>query len=92
MEDIKVGDYVRTVLGIGKVTSLEQDLINIDLGKKKMIDYNSMRFDIQKHSPNIVDIGKNYAYIYYGNCKTFTGYQIKSIVTKECFQSVSYEV
>lgn len=39
-----------------------------------------------------VDIGKNYAYIYYGNCKTFTGYQIKSIVTKECFQSVSYEV
>lgn len=38
------------------------------------------------------DIGKNYAYIYYGNCKTFTDYQIKSIVTKDQFNSVSYEV
>ena len=56
MQDIKEGDYVRTVLGIGKVTSLEQDLINIDLVKKEMIDYNSMRFNIQKHSPNIIEL------------------------------------
>ena len=56
MDDISVGEYVRTVLGIGKVTSLEQDLINIDLGKKEMIDYNSMRFNIQKHSPNIIEL------------------------------------
>lgn len=38
------------------------------------------------------DIGKNYAYIYYGNCKTFTDYQIKSIVTKEQFQAIEYKI
>ena len=39
-----------------------------------------------------IDKGPNYCYLYYGNCKTFVSYQIKSIVTKEQFNSVSYEV
>ena len=39
-----------------------------------------------------VDIRENSAYIYYGNCKTFTDYQIKSIVTKEMFASAEYKV
>ena len=34
----------------------------------------------------------NSAYIYYGNCKTFTDYQIKSIVTKEQFSQMEYKV
>ena len=38
------------------------------------------------------DIRKNSAYIYYGNCKTFTEYQIENIVTKEQFESIKYEV
>ena len=37
-----------------------------------------------------IDKGKNYCYLYYGNCKTFVDYQIKSIVTKEQYKSVEY--
>ena len=39
-----------------------------------------------------IDKGENYCYLYYGNKKTFVNYQIKSIVTKEQFKSVEYEV
>lgn len=39
-----------------------------------------------------VDIRKNSAYIYYGNGKTFTGYQIKSIVTKEQYAAIEYKI
>ena len=39
-----------------------------------------------------VDIRNNSSYIYYGNCKTFTDYQIETIVTKEQFESISYKV
>lgn len=38
------------------------------------------------------DIGKNYAYVYYGNGKTVTDYQIKSIVTKEQFEAIEYKI
>ena len=38
------------------------------------------------------DIRKNSAYVYYGNGRTFTDYQIKSIVTKEQFDRIKYEV
>lgn len=37
-----------------------------------------------------IDKGKNYCYLYYGNCKTFVDYQIKSIVTKEQYKSAEY--
>lgn len=39
-----------------------------------------------------IDKGTNYCYLYYGNCKTFVDYQIKTIVTHEQFKSVMYEV
>ena len=39
-----------------------------------------------------IDKGENYCYLYYGNKKTFVNYQIKSIVTKEQFKIVEYEV
>lgn len=38
------------------------------------------------------DIRENSAYIYYGNCKTFTNYQIENVVTKEQFESIKYGV
>lgn len=38
------------------------------------------------------DIRKNSAYIYYGNGKTFTEYQITSVVTKEQFEREKYVV
>ena len=39
-----------------------------------------------------VDIRKNSSYIYYGNGKTFTDYQIETVATKEQFESISYKV
>lgn len=33
-----------------------------------------------------------YCYLYYGNCKTFVDYEIKTIVTKEQIASIEYEV
>ena len=39
-----------------------------------------------------IDKGANYCYLYYGNCKTFVDYQIKSIVTHEMFESIEYKV
>ena len=37
-----------------------------------------------------IDKGPNYCYLYYGNCKTFVDYQIKTIVTKESFKEREY--
>ena len=39
-----------------------------------------------------IDKGINYCYLYYGNCKTFVNYQIKSIVTHEQMASIEYKV
>ena len=81
----------KAVQGFNYLTSVEE--------KEKIIKHSSNLIDLIEVGDYVngklihkVDIGKNYAYIYYGNCKTFTGYQIKSIVTKEQFKSVSYEV
>ena len=122
MEEIKVGDYVRTKDGfIYKIEDGEEfyeDSIDVGIGVIPDIDgiwvdkghfcYVERR-NIVKHSKLIsevievgdyvngklihkIDKGPNYCYLYYGNSKTFVNYQIKSIVTKEQFKSVSYEV
>lgn len=122
MEDISVGDYVRTKDGfIYKIEDGEEfyeDSIDVGIGVIPDIDgiwvdkghfcYVERR-NIVKHSMLIsevvevgdyvngklihkIDKGPNYCYLYYGNSKTFVNYQIKSIVTKEQFKSVSYEV
>lgn len=39
-----------------------------------------------------IDKGTNYCYLYYGNCKTFVNYQIKTIVTHEQFERDCYKV
>lgn len=39
-----------------------------------------------------IDKGSNYCYLYYGNCKTFVDYQIKTILTKEQFEANCYKV
>lgn len=39
-----------------------------------------------------IDRGENYCYLYYGNCKTFVDYQIKTIWTKEQLKSIEYNV
>ena len=107
MEKIKVGDYVRTKDGeITRIvdTNMFDKTIYKDIQGAKyyledivkhspnIIDLIEVGDYVNGKLIHKVDIGKNYAYIYYGNCKTFTGYQIKSIVTKEQFKIVSYEV
>ena len=37
-----------------------------------------------------IDKGPNYCYLYYGNCKTFVDYQMKTILTKESFKEREY--
>lgn len=39
-----------------------------------------------------IDKGQNYCYLYYGNCKTFVDYQIKTILTKEMYELNCYTV
>ena len=39
-----------------------------------------------------IDKGQNYCYLYYGNCKTFVDYQIKTILTKETYEANCYTV
>lgn len=39
-----------------------------------------------------IDKGQNYCYLYYGNCKTFVDYQIKTILTKEKYMQNCYTV
>ena len=39
-----------------------------------------------------IDKGPNYCYLYYGNCKTFVDYQIKTILTKEQMKANCYKV
>ena len=39
-----------------------------------------------------IDKGPNYCYLYYGNCKTFVDYQIKTILTKEQMEANCYKV
>ena len=39
-----------------------------------------------------IDKGPNYCYLYYGNCKTFVDYQIKTILTKDQYLANCYKV
>ena len=39
-----------------------------------------------------IDKGENYCYLYYGNCKTFVDYQIKTVLTKEMYELNCYTV
>lgn len=39
-----------------------------------------------------IDKGSNYCYLYYGNCKTYVDYQIKTILTKESYMANCYKV
>ena len=39
-----------------------------------------------------IDKGQNYCYLYYGNCKTFVDYQIKTILTKETYEALNFNI
>ena len=105
MEDISVGDYVRTDSGeIFKVIDVEKGSVKIKSNYKEWIGICC----IKKHSKQLIDLIESGDYVNgykvinvfdnsilidnFAMGKLIYSYEIKSIVTKECFQSVSYEV
>lgn len=115
MEEIEVGEYVRTSKGnIGKVIGIFdghctakyhiefQGNIKVKrqyLSTNTLVNHNKIISEIVEVGDYVngklihkIDKGPNYCYLYYGNCKTFVDYQIKTIVTKEQMKSVEYEV
>ena len=114
MNEVEVGEYVRTNYGIiDKIINKDDKNHFLDGEKGIIIDLEDRIgtpiSDIVKHSKILsevvevgdyvngkrihkIDKGKNYCYLYYGNCKTFVDYQIKTILTKELYQSNCYTV
>ena len=100
---IKVGEYVRTTIGIiDKVDALYGMIENtVHLENQKWFDTRN----IVKHSPNIIDLievgdyvnGEQITDIWNGNRissvkSNFNEDDIKTVVTKEQFESISYKV
>ena len=108
MEDkIEVNEYVRTKNGvIDKVDALYGMIENtVHLENQKWFDIKNIvkHSKIISEVVNIgdyvngklihkIDKGSNYCYLYYGNCKTFVDYQIKTILTKESYMDNCYKV
>lgn len=95
MEEIKVGEYIRTENG--KIHKWSKG--RTYTGKNRITKHSSNIIDLIECGDYVngklihkVDIRENSAYIYYGNGKTFCDYQIKDIVTKEQYNSMKYIV
>lgn len=106
--NIKRDDYARLNTGeIVRVIGIKENKLNkkaIYFGIYEQDWFDSMA--VENFSDNIIDLievgdyvngklihkidkGEN---LYYGNCKTFVGHQIKTIVTHEQFANVEYKV
>lgn len=115
VEEIKVGEYVRTDMGICKIASIK----GTDKERRYCIDICFPNYDlcfvnlgmIKKHSPNIIDLIEvgdiveifdvlHNDIIFIWNEEMLkalredieNGIQIKSITTKEQFNSIKYTV
>lgn len=108
---LRIGNYVRTDNGIGKIINFEGDLISIDLGYRITIDYKSQLFSIIKASDKLIDLveigdyvnGREVVDLFYNANNKIIGVEtrgsvdyvneeIKSIVTKEQFDQMSYKL
>ena len=102
---IEVNDYVRTKDGtIGKVIKVLSNRVFLNsLGYavliKDIVKHNKIISEVVEVGDYVngklihkIDKGSNYCYLYYGNCKTFVDYQIKTILTKEQFEANCYKV
>lgn len=62
MEDIKVGEWVRTnndnrnCIGIGKATKILNDVIYVDMNNKYNLPVSFKMENITKHSFNLIDL------------------------------------
>ena len=102
---IEVNEYVRTKDGIiGKVIKVLSNRVFLNsLGYavliKDIVKHNKIISEVVEVGDYVngklihkIDKGSNYCYLYYGNCKTFVDYQIKTILTKEQFEANCYKV
>lgn len=86
----------KVLLGNGKI--FENKFYYFDYGEeivkhsKDIIDLVEAGDYVNGKLIHKIDKGPNYCYLYYGNCKTFVDYQIKTIVTKEQMASIEYKV
>ena len=86
----------KVLLGNGKI--FENKFYYFDDGEeivkhsKNIIDLIEVGDYVNGKLIHKIDKGKNYCYLYYGNCKTFVDYQIKTILTKELYKANCYTV
>lgn len=72
MEEIKVGDYVRTIYGeIAKITQVHPRIKGIKRKAQGLIDFNL----IKKHSKNIIDLIEVGDYV--------NGYRVENVINEE---------
>lgn len=103
---IEIGEYVRTKNGvIDKVINSNFYMsIYVECEKglyliENIVKHNKIISEVVEVGDYVneklihkIDKGSNYCYLYYGNCKTFVDYQIKTILTKEQFEANRYKV
>lgn len=102
--EIKVGEYVRTKTGkIDKVINNNyymSQYIECEKGivdKENIVKHSKILSEVVQVGDYVngklihkIDKGQNYCYLYYGNCKTFVDYQIKTILTHEQYEKNCY--
>ena len=101
---IEVGEFIRINGIIGKVEQIGNSLFWLEDGSnyslfdktvkhsKNIIDLIEVGDYVNGKRIHKIDKGQNYCYLYYGNCKTFVDYQIKTILTKEQYMQNCYTV
>lgn len=107
MGEIEVNEYVRTKDGvIDKVDALYgmiENTVHLENQKwfdtKGIVNHSKIISEVVEVGDYVngklihkIDKGPNYCYLYYGNCKTFVDYQIKTILTKESYMANYYKV
>lgn len=96
---IEVNEYVRTQSGeIYKVTDINDYGFMLDKFYFQIVKHSKIISEVVKVGDYVngklihkIDKGPNYCYLYYGNCKTFVDYQIKTILTKERYMANCYK-
>ena len=102
-ENIEIGEYVRT--DKGHIFKIDKEKKNLQIAKFLDVEYGNIVKHSKILSEVVevgdfvngklihkIDKGPNYCYLYYGNCKTFVDYQIKTILTKELYEANCYKV
>ncbi len=102
---IKSIDYEAGIYRFDKIIyindfSMKNDVLyNNEMFKKLIVKHSKIISEVVNVGDYVngklihkIDKGSNYCYLYYGNCKTFVDYQIKTILTKESYMANCYKV